>query len=122
MFGRTSISWTFKVVGAGLFMSALAACSTVPKNNALFEPTGRVLKTTPVVGVFFNGTRELYRRQIDAVNVVYSAGSTPPVLGRCFYNIVVDIDEGRGQLIEDFVERRCPPTITGVTPAGPFNR
>lgn len=117
------VKWVFKGAGAGLVMTGLVACSTVP-NDSPFQPTGRILKDATVLRVEYDGhtMQEIGRSVMEVVRMPYSANSTPPVLGRCFYRIVVGLNARGTGVEEGFVERRCPNFVTGFTPAGPYNR
>ncbi|NBX65751.1 MAG: hypothetical protein EBQ96_02005 [Proteobacteria bacterium] len=118
----TPIKWVFKGAGAGAVISGLVACSTVPNDGALFQPTGRVIKQATVLRVeFTTGLRELGRSHMETVPVVWNANSEPPIFGRCFYQ-VAGIDYATNRLVDYFVERRCHNFVTGFTPTGPYNR
>lgn len=123
MLGKSTASWTIKGTGASLLLTWLTACSTVPNDGVLFKPTGRVLKDATVLRVEFDGNnlREISRRPMSTIPLMYNVNSTPPLFGRCFYKVVVGFDYSGTRLVEEFIERRCPPKVTGFVPIGPYN-
>lgn len=111
-----------KTAAVGALSLTAAACST-PNGGQLFQPTGRVVKDAPVYHVLYTqNIVEIRREYAGTVPLLMNANSEPPVLGRCFYKVVVGFNERGTGLVEEFIERRCPSFITGVTPSGPFNR
>lgn len=112
-----------KTAAVGAMALTTAACSSVPNDGALFQSTGRVLKEARVVHVLYSSTLvEIGREDGGTVPLMMNANSEPPVLGRCFYKVVVGFNEGGTDLVEELIERRCPNNVKGITPLAPFNR